>query len=124
MTSDQKQAVYNLLTTVMMHSGRITAKKGVYWRKARGFLSLSEPETSSAMKLDVNQSLNDISGSLNDDDKLRAFAMIINMAFADGEAPENVCKIVKIISDSMRIPEVFKRLGQSRFFQYEKEYAL
>lgn len=104
-SSKQKQAVYFLITYVMMSSGRITSNKGNYWKKVATFININDAEKSSAMSSGINDSLTIING-LSEENRARVFAMVINMAFADGTVQENVATLLKQIAFALQIPPI------------------
>lgn len=95
-SSKQKQAVYNLITYVMMSCGRITSNKGNYWKKVASFININDIDKSSAMSADINSSLAIIK-ELSEDNRARVFAMVINMAFADGTVQENIAELLLLL---------------------------
>ena len=78
----------------MMISGRITSNKGSYWKKVATFININDSERLSAMSSDINDSLTILNG-LSEENRARVFAMVINMAFADGTVQENVATLLK-----------------------------
>lgn len=122
-SSKQKQAVYHLITYVMMSSGRLTVNKGNYWRKTASFINISDADKSSAMSANVNDSLSVIN-ELSEENKAGVFAMVVNMAVADGTAQENVATLVQKIAFALQIPLILKKLGPDRYKSIEERYAL
>ena len=120
-SSKQKQAVYHLITYVMMSSGRITSNKGNYWKKVASFIN--DIDKSSAMSADINSSLAIIK-ELSEDNRARVFAMVINMAFADGTVQENIAELLKKIAFALQIPPILEKLGPDKYKLIEKQYAL
>ena len=110
-SSKQKQAVYFLITYVMMSSGRITSNKGNYWKKIATFININDAEKSSAMSSGINHSLTIING-LSEENRARVFAMVINMAFADGTVQENVATLLKQIAFALQIPPILEKMAQ------------
>ena len=110
-SSKQKQAVYFLITYVMMSSGRITSNKGNYWKKIATFININDAEKSSAMSSGINDSLTIING-LSEENRARVFAMVINMAFADGTVQENVATLLKQIAFALQIPPILEKMAQ------------
>lgn len=106
-SSKQKQAVYHLITYVMMSSGRITSNKGNYWKKVASFININDIDKSSAMSADINSSLAIIK-ELSEDNRARVFAMVINMAFADGTVQENIAELLKKIAFALQIPPILE----------------
>lgn len=123
LSSKQKQAVYFLITYVMMISGRITSNKGSYWKKVATFININDSERLSAMSSDINDSLTILNG-LSEENRARVFAMVINMAFADGTVQENVATLLKQITFALQIPSILKRMGAERYKLIEEQYAL
>lgn len=122
-SSKQKQAVYFLITYVMMSSGRITSNKGNYWKKVATFININDAEKSSAMSSGINDSLTIING-LSEENRARVFAMVINMAFADGTVQENVATLLKQIAFALQIPPILEKMGAERYKLIEELYAL
>ena len=122
-SSKQKQAVYFLITYVMMSSGRITSNKGNYWKKVATFININDAEKSSAMSSGINDSLSIING-LSEENRARVFAMVINMAFADGTVQENVATLLKQIAFALQIPPILEKMGAEWYKLIEELYAL
>ena len=100
-SSKQKQAVYHLITYVMMSSGRITSNKGNYWKKVASFININDIDKSSAMSADINSSL-----------------AIIK------ELQENIAELLKKIAFALQIPPILEKLGPDKYKLIEKQYAL
>lgn len=122
-SSKQKQTIYFLITHVMMSSGRITSNKGNYWKKVATFININDAERLSAMSSDINDFLTIING-LSEENRARVFAMVINMAFADGTVQENVAALLKQIAFALQIPPIQEKMGAERYKLIEEQYAL
>ena len=121
--SKQKQAVYFLITYVMISIGRITSNKGNYWKKVATYININDFEKLSAMSSDINDSLIIING-LSEENRARVFAMVINMAFADGTVQENVATLLKQIAFALQIPSILEKMGTERYKLIIEQYTL
>lgn len=75
------------------------------------------------MSSGINDSLTIING-LSEENRARVFAMVINMAFADGTVQENVATLLKQIAFALQIPPILEKMGAERYKLIEELYAL